>query len=105
MHREGGGRTDLWDSRRLRLAALLEVVDHLQPAAMSIGLRELRSKERRDQLTGQRRTHHPSPETQHVEVVVLDSLVRRECVVTQRRPNAAELVGGDARTHAASAKQ
>jgi len=48
---------------------------------------------------------HPGPERQHVHVVVLHTLMRRVCVVADRRPDAGHLVCRDGRTDPGSADE
>ena len=63
------------------------------------------AEERDDALAGRLRADHPRAERQDVHVVVLDALVGRVRVVADGRPDAADLVRGDARPDAGAADQ
>ena len=61
------------------------------------GAAESGVQERLDQFPGERVAHHAAAEANHVQVVVLDPLVGRKCLVDQTCPNAGTLL---AATHA-----
>ena len=72
---------------------------------MTLGSGELRTQERGDELGGERRSDDASAECEHIHLVILDALMRRECVVTERGANSNELVRGHRGTDAASAQE
>lgn len=72
---------------------------------MPIGAGEVCFEKRANELDRQRRPDDSRAERQHVHRVVLDTLVRRERVVTEPGTDAGELVRGNGRADAASAQQ
>jgi hypothetical protein len=66
---------------------------------------ELRSEKRLDQFPGQGRPNCPAADANHVQVVVLDSLMGRKVLVDQRCPNARNLIGANRRADAAVANR
>lgn len=72
---------------------------------MAFGARELRPKERDDELGGERWSDDARSQRQHVHLIVLHALMRRECVVAERRSNANEFVRRHRRADATAAQQ
>ena len=56
---------------------------------------ESRGEKCLNQFPGERVTDHPASEADHVQVVVLNALVRRKIITNQAGPNPRHFVGGD----------
>src|SRR5689334_2266693 len=70
------------DERANSDAGTLERRDLLQAPAVTLGARESRVQEVPHELDSQLGADHPRPERDDVHVVVLDTLVSREGIVT-----------------------
>ena len=77
--------------------------DLRQAAAMALGAAEARREKGLNQLPGGRVADDEAAEADHVQVVVLDALVRGKRFMDQARADARHLVGGDRSAHAAAA--
>ena len=87
------------------LIGALEPRDFAKSPAMTLGARKLGREECSNQLLGESGTHDARAEREHVHVVVLHALAGGERVVAEGGANAAKLVGGNRRSHAAAAHQ
>ena len=74
-----------------------------QSPQVPVGLTELGVEERLDEIPGDGGPDRPSAHAEDVEVIVLDTLLRGEVVVDERRADAGDLVGADRRANAAAA--
>lgn len=81
---------------------LFQDVDLTDPADMAHFLCKLRAKERMDAFLRSFRPDYACAQDEHVHVVVFHSLMSRIGVVAKSRPDAANLVGGDAGPHPAA---
>ena len=70
---------------------------------MPVGLTELGGEERLDEIPGDSRPDRPSADTQDVEVIVLDALLRGKVVVDEGGADTGDFVGADRRAHTAAA--
>src|SRR5262249_332796 len=70
---------------------------------MSLLLAEIGVKEGLDQIPSDCWSYGPASHTKNIHVIVLDSLLRREVVVDQRRANASDFVRADRSAHTAAA--
>src|SRR5215467_8387424 len=69
---------------------------------MTLGLAELGSKKRLDEIPCDRRPDGPAAHTQDIHVIVFDPLLRGEVIVNERRPDAPNLVRAHRRADAAA---
>src|SRR5205823_8060369 len=83
----------------------LEVEDLREPAHVAFGAREARARELAGQRDGQVDPDDARAQAQHVGVVILARLPRREEVVAEGRADAPELVGRDRDARAAAADE
>src|SRR5262249_27833128 len=74
-----------------------------QASQMSLLLAEIGVKEGLDQIPSDCWSYGPASHTKNIHVIVLDSLLRREVVVDQRRANASDFVRADRSAHTAAA--
>src|SRR6187200_3498028 len=98
----GNDRSNRSNTKRSRNLAMcfLHLLDLLQPTYVPLPTVEFRTQERAHELAGQLWADDLRAETEHVHVVVLDALVRRVRVVTDRGAYTGELAGGDRRADA-----
>src|ERR1700730_373055 len=76
-----------------------------QPSQVSVGLSEFGSEKRLDQIPRQFLAFDASAQTDDVEVVVLDALLRRKMVLNQTSADALDLVCANRRADAATANR
>ena len=76
-----------------RRVLVFDGLDLPEPADVALLAGELRERERRHDLRRQRGADHARAEAEHVDVVVLDRLVRGVGVVRRRRADPGELAG------------
>ena len=70
---------------------------------MALSATESGGEKAADQFPGERLADHEAAQAEHVQIVVLNPLVRGEGVVDQACPDARNLVGGNAGTDATPA--
>lgn len=70
---------------------------------MALGLTELGSQKRLDEVPGREGPNDPSPNAENVHVIVFHALPSREVIVHERGTDASDLVGTDRRANAAAA--
>jgi len=70
---------------------------------MAFGAAEARCQKSLNQLPGGRVADDQAAEADHIQVIVLDALVRRKRFMNQARAHTRHLVGGDRGAHAAAA--
>lgn len=73
-----------------------------QTATMTLRSAESRGEKRLNQFPGECVTNDEAPEADHVQIVVLNALVRRKGFMNQTGPNPRHFVRGDRRPHTAS---
>src|SRR2546426_6054077 len=79
----------------------LEIMDLREPPQVPLLAGELCGEERPHDLVRKPRADHPRAETEHVHIVVLDSLMSRIAIVADRGTDARKFIGGN--RHAGSA--
>ena len=82
---------------------VLKVRNFGQTSAMTLRAAETRGQKRLNQFPGECVTDNEAPEADHVQIVVLDTLMRGKGFVDQARPHARHLVGGNGCTDPAPA--
>src|SRR5437763_7071043 len=83
----------------------LDLVDLAAPADVSLLVADLRAEERGDDLRRELGADHTRTEAQHIESVVLDSLMRRVGVVDRRGTDPTDLARRDRHPGARAAHQ
>ena len=82
--------------------AVFEFRHFRQTATMTLCAAESRGEKCLNQFPSERVADDEAPEADHVQVVVLDALVRRKGFMNQARPNARHFVRGDRCPHSAA---
>jgi hypothetical protein len=77
--------------------------EFIKTAPVTLGAAESCPQKCSDQLPGERIPNHAPAQADHVHVVVLDTLARREAFMDQTRPHTGHFVGRNTRAHAAAA--
>ena len=79
--------------------------DFLKAAQVPFFSRKLRRKINPHQIAGEFQSDNARAQHKHIDVIMLDALVRGVTIVTQTGANSVELIRGNRRSHAASADQ
>src|ERR1035441_5980382 len=102
-HRSVVNHTRCRGLRRMIPCTAFEPGDLTKTAPVTLGAAEGCLQKCSDQLPGERIPNHVPAQADHVHVVVLDTLARRETFMDETRPHTRHFVGGNARAHAAAA--
>jgi hypothetical protein len=79
-----------------------QIGDFCQASAMSFRVAESRGEKGLDQLPGERLADHQAAQAHHVQIVVLNPLVRRKRIMNQAGPDPGDFVRDHRSPHAAS---
>src|SRR5512141_423128 len=83
------------------LLALFQVRDFLQPSCVTLLAGKASSQKRFEHLPSQGVAKHLPTQTDHVHVIMFDTLMRRVVIGARARPHPGDLVSGDAGPNAA----
>jgi hypothetical protein len=84
---------------------LLDGADFLKPSYVALLAGKGRLKKSLDQFSRNFHAHHPRAEHKYIHIIVFHALVCRIFVMAEARPDAGNLVCGDAGSNAASANE